>query len=156
VSTGPETVAIPSDLAGRSEVNVTFILGQLGLLFESQQEYSDTVAEGLVIRTEPAAGTIVTVGDSVTVFVSQGPEPVEVPDLTGMTEDQARTAVTQVGLTLTVSAATVEVPPDQDGRVVSQTPAPLALVPLGRSVEVILGKAPPPTTLPSTTPSTTP
>jgi len=153
VSTGPETVVIPSDLAGRSEVNVTFILGQLGLLFESQQEYSDTVAEGLVIRTEPAAGEIVTVGDSVAVFVSQGPEPVEVPDLTGMTEDQARTAVTQVGLTLTVSAATVEVPPDQDGKVASQTPAAHTLVPPGKNVEVVFGKAPPPTTSASTTPT---
>jgi serine/threonine protein kinase/beta-lactam-binding protein with PASTA domain len=156
VSTGPQTVVIPSDLAGRSEVNVTFILGQLGLLFQSEQEYSDTVAEGQVIRTEPAAGQVVTVGDMVTVFVSQGPEPVEVPDLTGMTEDQARAAVTEVGLTLTVSAATVEVPPDQDGRVASQTPTPGTLMPPGRNVEIVLGKALPPTTLPSTTPSTTP
>jgi len=156
VSTGPETVVIPDDLAGRSEVNVTFILGQLGLLYESQQEYSDTVPAGQVIRTEPGAGSQLSVGDLVTVYVSQGPEPVQVPDLTGMTADQARTAVTQVGLTLTVSAATVEVPPDQDGKVVSQTPEQGTLVPPGRNVEVVLGKAPPPTTSPSTTPSTTP
>jgi len=70
-----------------------------------------------------------------------------------MTEDQARTAVTQVGLTLTVSAATVEVPPDQDGKVASQTPAALTLVPPGKNIEVVFGKAPPPTTSTSTTPT---
>jgi serine/threonine-protein kinase len=159
VSTGPETVIIPADLVGRTGVDALFILNNLGLKPTPVEEFSDTSPEGQVTRTDPDAGVQVNVGEPVTVFISKGPQPVAVPDLTGMTEDQARAAVTQVGLTLIVSSTTVEASPDQDGKVASQTPTVGELVKPGTSVQVILGKAPPTTTVstaPSTTPSTTP
>jgi serine/threonine protein kinase len=148
VSDGPAVVTIPDQLAGRSAGDVGFILGDLGLEPDFQQEYSDQVPAGQVTRTEPAAGEQLQAGDPITVFVSQGPEPVAVPDLTGMTQEQASAALEAIGLHLTVNPSTVDVPFEQDGRVVSQSEAVDALVPPGTYVQVTLGK----TATTSTTP----
>lgn len=155
VSTGPETVVIQQDLVGRTSVDARFWLIDHGLDWTLEEEFSATVAEGIVIRTDPVGGTEVNVGETVTLVVSKGPEPVQVPDLTGMTEEQARAAVEGVGLSLIVSSSTVEVAPDQDGKVVSQTPAVGATTPPGTAVTVVLGKAPPTTTTSTTTTTTT-
>ena len=154
VSTGLEEFAIPDDLAGRSEGDVGFILGNLGLEPVFETEFSEEILEGFVIRTEPAAGTTVNKGDQVTVFVSEGAEPVVVPSLIGNTEEQARSALEALGLVIRVAATTVEVLPEQDGLVVDQLPAAGAEVEPGSTITVTLGEAPPPPT--STTETTSP
>lgn len=154
VSSGPETVVIP-DVVGDSERDATAELNSLGLLVRPQDEYSETVAEGLVIRTDPVAGTEGVIGDTVLVVVSQGPAPVQVPNLLGMTENQARQAVEALGLSLNVSAARQPVAdPAQDGVVVNQVPTAGLTVNKGSTVTITLGQyqAPPTTTtIPPTT-----
>lgn len=154
VSSGPETVVIP-DVVGDSERDATAELNSLGLLVRPQDEYSETVAEGLVIRTDPVAGTEGVIGDTVLVVVSQGPAPVQVPNLLGMTENQARQAVEALGLSLNVSAARQPVvDPAQDGVVVNQVPTAGLTVNKGSTVTITLGQyqAPPSTTtIPPTT-----
>lgn len=154
VSSGPETVVIP-DVVGDSERDATAELNNLGLLVRPQDEYSETVAEGLVIRTDPVAGTEGVIGDTVLVVVSQGPAPVQVPNLLGMTENQARQAVEALGLSLNVSAARQPVvDPAQDGVVVNQVPTAGLTVNKGSTVTITLGQyqAPPTTTtIPPTT-----
>lgn len=154
VSSGPETVVIP-DVVGDSERDATAELNSLGLLVRPQDEYSETVAEGLVIRTDPVAGTEGVIGDTVLVVVSQGPAPVQVPNLLGMTENQARQAVEALGLSLNVSAARQPVAdPAQDGVVVNQVPTAGLTVNKGSTVTITLGQyqAPPSTTtIPPTT-----
>jgi eukaryotic-like serine/threonine-protein kinase len=155
VSTGPEMVTVPDDLAGRSERDVDFTLRGLGLQVTVDPQYSDTVDEGIVMDTEPTGGTEMKVGDPIKIVVSQGPEPIPVPNLIGMTEVEARAALTNAGLNISVSAATIEVTPEQDGKVAQQSQPVDTLVPPGSVIIVTLGKAPPPTT-PSTTTTTTP
>lgn len=153
ISDGPAIITIPSQLPGRSEGDVGFILGNEGLIPEFLYEFSDEQAAGLVIRTEPGAGEQLPAGGTITVVVSQGPEPVAVPDLTGMTEEQARSALEAVGLQLTVSPTTVETGPEQDGKVVTQSIAVGEEVDPATIVQVTLGKAPPTTTTSTTTTS---
>ena len=88
VSTGPETVIVPG-LVNLSERDATAQLQALGLLVRVQDEYSDTVGQDLVIRSDPVADTEVQLGDTVLIVVSLGPAPVEVPDLVGMEQDEA-------------------------------------------------------------------
>ena len=90
------------DFAGRSLDYVTTMLGEHNISYTVEEEYSDEVASGLVIRTDPAAGTEIEPGTSVTIYVSQGKETqkVEVPSLYGMTEEQARQALADRGLSL--------------------------------------------------------
>jgi serine/threonine-protein kinase len=151
VSSGLEDFPIPDDLIGRSEGDVGFILGNLGLEPIFETEFSDEILEGFVIRTEPAGGATVKKGDQVTVFVSEGPEPVEVPNLIGQTEDQARSALEALGLVIRVNAATVEVSPEMDGLVAEQLPAAGTEVEPGTTVSVTLGAAPATTTTSTTT-----
>ncbi len=51
---------------------------------------STTIASGRVIETTPAAGDNPAVNSPVTIFVSTGPPPVRVPDVTGETVGQAK------------------------------------------------------------------
>jgi eukaryotic-like serine/threonine-protein kinase len=156
VSTGPESVVIP-DVIGETERDATGALNDLGLRVRVNEEHSDTVESGLVIRTEPTGGEAAVVGDTVLLVVSDGPAPVQVPTLTGLTENQARNALTNLGLVPNVSASKQPVvDPAQDGVVVSQVPAAGNTVPKGTTVTITLGEyQPPPTTTTLPPPTTT-
>lgn len=157
VSSGPETVVLP-DVVGETERDATAILNDLGLRVTVNTEFDDEVPEGEVIRTDPEAGEELISGDTVLLVVSDGPEPVSVPDLSNMTEDQARTTLESRGLVLRVSATTQPVADEsQDGLVVDQVPDPGTTVFPGDTVTVTLGEyEPPPTTTTTTTlPSST-
>ncbi|HEX6219721.1 MAG TPA: Stk1 family PASTA domain-containing Ser/Thr kinase [Acidimicrobiia bacterium] len=153
VSSGPEVIELP-DVTGMSERDATAELNELGIRVAVNEEFDDDVPEGDVIRTEPEAGQEVLSGDTILLVVSLGPEPVPVPDLTGMTEQQATNALNEVGLVIRVANTTQPVAdPNQDGTVVDQVPAPGATADQGDTVTVTLGEfTPPPTT---TTTSTT-
>jgi serine/threonine protein kinase/beta-lactam-binding protein with PASTA domain len=70
---------IPTGLAGYPLTSVKSQLTKLGLNVEVKEEYNEEVADGRVIRVDPEEGTTVTVGDTVTVYVSLGKETKEVP-----------------------------------------------------------------------------
>ncbi|HVE31285.1 MAG TPA: Stk1 family PASTA domain-containing Ser/Thr kinase [Mycobacteriales bacterium] len=85
------------------------------------QEPSETVAAGRVVRSEPAPGGRVLRGHSVTVVLSSGPPAVPVPSVTGRSADDAQGAIRQAGLQPQLteqSSADVEA-----GQIISQTPA---------------------------------
>ena len=56
----------------------------LNLRISQEKENSDTVEKGKVIRSEPAYGQEVKKGDSVTLWISEGPKQTEVPQVWGM------------------------------------------------------------------------
>ena len=102
VSTGTAQVTIP-DLDGRTGIDAQQTLEDLGLQVTVQKEYSDTddngyalVDPGYVYNVEPAAGTSVQGGSSVTLTVSRGVDygsNAEVPSVVGMTKDDALTTL---------------------------------------------------------------
>jgi serine/threonine-protein kinase len=157
ISSGPEIVELPN-VTGMSERDAIATLTELGLRFTVNEEYDNDVPAGDVIRQDPEAGVEVQSGDTILLVVSLGPEPVAVPDLSGMTENQARSALDAVNLQLRVSNSTQPVAdPGQDGLVVDQVPDPGTTVDQGATITVTLGEfIPPPTTttLPATTTTT--
>jgi serine/threonine-protein kinase len=89
--------AVP-DVAGKSVDDAAAALKAVGLAATpGDQVYSDTVAQGLVIQgtatTDP-----VRPGDTISLQISRGPEPVTVPDVKGMSWPQARDALKELGL----------------------------------------------------------
>ncbi|HEY3612413.1 MAG TPA: Stk1 family PASTA domain-containing Ser/Thr kinase [Gaiellales bacterium] len=72
----------------------------LGSDFKSseQSEASDSVPKGKITKSEPAPGVKTAVGSTVTYWVSTGPESVQVPNLVGKTEADARAALAGAGL----------------------------------------------------------
>lgn len=94
----PETVSIPS-VAGKSETDALSAIYNLGLKVNVERVTSSNVRTGLVIDTNPAEGSSVTLGSTVALRVSSGPSSVLIPDsLLKMTEAQARDALRQLGL----------------------------------------------------------
>jgi len=86
VSLGP----LP-DVTGKTGDEATDILEKAGMKVEEDREYSSSVADDLVIRVEdrPGGGSWQQ-GETLTIVVSDGPQPVEVPNVVGET---VRTAV---------------------------------------------------------------
>lgn len=152
VSTGPEVVIVP-DVSNMTERDATALLNSLGLLVTVNEEFNEDVADGLVIRQDPAPDTEAFSGDTVLLVVSMGPAPVAVPDLRGMTEDQARDALEDVNLVLRVASGTQPTDDeDLDGRVVEQIPDPGVTVEQGETVTVTLAEFEPPPTTTTTQP----
>jgi serine/threonine-protein kinase len=153
VSTGPETVIVP-DVVNQSERDATAAITGLGLLVRVQDEYSDTVPADQVIRTDPVAGTEALLGDTVLIVVSLGQEPVEVPDLVGLNEDQATDALSERGLEISATTQPVA-DAEQNGLVISQDPTAGEMLLPGTTVNVVIGEYTAPTTTTTTVPPTT-
>jgi serine/threonine-protein kinase len=96
VSKGPRPVDVP-DVTGKSYGDAASVLSAVHLKPREQQVYSDTVPDGKVISTTPAAGTTAHEGQTVIVNVSKGPHLVQVPDVVGESLDQAKAALARAG-----------------------------------------------------------
>src|SRR5690625_8022860 len=89
ISLGPDQVEIPGSLQGSSEATVRDTLEELGLTV-SDVSYvnSATIPRDRLVDTNPALGSTVPYGSTVALKMSSG--EVEVPDVRGMTEEEAR------------------------------------------------------------------
>ena len=109
----------------------------------SQPEASNDAPAGTVIRVDPAPGTEVPPDQAITLVVSAGREKVSVPRVEGLSEDNARRLIESAGLSVEVSDQEVQ-NQDQDGTVLTQSPAPNAQVELGSTVNIVVGRYFPP------------
>jgi serine/threonine-protein kinase len=146
VSAGSNTVAVP-DVTNQPEGQARSALEGAGFTVNVTQEASDSVAEGNVIRTDPAAGSEVAPDSAVTMVVSTGPavENTNVPNVQGLSEDRARNQLESAGFEVVVSEDTVD-QQNQDGRVISQSPAAGSQAQVGSEVNIVIGRFDPPDT----------
>ena len=93
------------DLSKKSVEDATQILETLGLEFETLEEYSEDIEEGLVSGTLPEAGEIIMPDDVVTIIVSLGIK-IEVPEVEGLTYQDAIDKLEEAGLVATISGDT--------------------------------------------------
>jgi eukaryotic-like serine/threonine-protein kinase len=120
-----------------------------------EEEASDTVDEGRVIRCEPATGEEVDEGSAITPIVSSGDEQVAVPRLIGQTQEQAIATLERVGLSL--GAITREPDPNiPAGSVIRSSPAEGVDRPRDSQVDLVISTGPTPSPTPSPTPVPTP
>jgi eukaryotic-like serine/threonine-protein kinase len=93
----PATVAVPS-VAGKEEATARSEIEAAGLVVGTVvPEANPTVAEGSVIRTDPAGGAQVEEGSTVGLFVSAGPDTRTVPNVVGLTEERAISTLNAAG-----------------------------------------------------------
>jgi len=97
---------------------------------------------GLVLSTKPGAGSMMNKADPLILQVGAPAAKVAVPDLSGMTVDQARQALADAGLNL-AQETPYEETDDENlvDKVVSQTPAASQQAAEGTDVKITLGKA---------------
>jgi beta-lactam-binding protein with PASTA domain len=98
-----------------------------------ERENSDEIAAGNAIRTVPRAGVEVERGTRITLFVSEGPEQVAVPDVIGLSSDSAELRLRAEGLAVAVQEQESE---EAEGTVIAQTPGGGAQVDVGTTVTI--------------------
>ena len=142
VSAGAEEVEVP-DVAGYEQKQADLLIQEAGFRPVHGFEYSEEVEKDKVIRTEPAAKTMLAKGSDVKVILSQGSEKKEVavPNLSGLTEQQARDLLASSKLKAgNVSREHSEtVPKDQ---VISQNPPMNQPVEEGTSIDFVISDGP--------------
>ncbi|MDD5748671.1 MAG: PASTA domain-containing protein [Actinomycetota bacterium] len=94
---GIKKVGVP-DVRGAIEKEAVGELEEAGLKVKDvKKQNSESVSSGKVIRTKPQAGTKVKKGSSITIVVSEGPARVAVPDVGGMSLDEALKVLKSLG-----------------------------------------------------------
>jgi eukaryotic-like serine/threonine-protein kinase len=142
VSTGPGEAPVP-EVTGLQQDEAEDQLREAGFEPRVERVFSDDVRSGRVVETAPPAGTTLERGSQVTLRVSRGPEQVAVPDVTGESEDNARSALEGAGLR--VGKITQEESGEAPGTVIEQSPAAGEEVDKGDAVDLTVAE---PTAIP--------
>lgn len=142
MSLGPRPVEVPN-VVGFAAAQAIELLEDDRLVVDVEQVHDDEVAEGMVIRQQPAAGSDAVEGNEVTITVSLGIEQVEVPDLTGSLLDDLGDLLTDAQLVLDDEVDedwSDEVP--TEGAVIEQAPGGGEEVDRGSRVSVTVSRGP--------------
>ena len=133
-SSGKGDIEVPN-VVGYTDTAAIQLLADAGFGYTREYAYSGEVPEGSVISQQPEGGANANDGDSVTIVVSQGLETVNVPDLKGKTEDEAKKMLDSLGLTI---GAVTETYSDEVaiGQIVSQDVAVGKTVYSGTAINV--------------------
>ena len=142
VSGGTGQLAVPNVVIGQTtESAQTFLTAEpYKFVVTVTMEPNATVAKGIVIRTNPAQGTLVDAGSPITIFVSSGPAPVAMPNVKGQTEAAAVATLGKLGISATIEYFDVAAGNANVGKVISQSPAAASMVNPGSAVELLVGR----------------
>ena len=115
-----QTITLP-DFSGKPVSDVTEILENLQLNSKLEFEQSETVVVGKVISQTPIAGSSVVKGSSVTLIIANGPMGLSMPNVTGLSLEEAKDLIKSMGLSIENISYEYsdDMPPDT---VISQTP----------------------------------
>ena len=98
--------------------------------FKTKYEYSDSVNEGYVISQSIPEQTTVAIGSEIELVISSGKEPIEVPNVFGMSYEKAKQTLTDLGFVCTAVGNNTE------GPVVSMSVEPGSKLPKGTRIEL--------------------
>ncbi|HVS85228.1 MAG TPA: Stk1 family PASTA domain-containing Ser/Thr kinase [Gaiellaceae bacterium] len=142
VQSGPKPVAVPK-VTGETISQATSDLNSLG--FKVNPKFVDNDAPAnQVFAQDPKPGDQAPKGSTIDLTVSNGPPQVNVPSVTGETQDQATSDLESAGFKVSPQPVTV-VDPAQDGLVQSQDPSG-GQAPKGSTVTIDVGQFVAPTT----------
>ena len=156
VSSGKETVTIPTGIVGTQKDAASAALTQLGLQVSTTEDFSDTVAKGYVISVDPAEGSQVAPGSTVTLVVSKGSQDAEeiaIRDVLGLDEETAKSILSDFNIIVkTGTSSRVAI-----GEVMDVDPAVGTKVKKGSDVTIYVNSpSTEPTTPDENTPTPTP
>ena len=135
------TAAAVPDVAGMSESEARSAIEGAGLTFvRGDDVQSDTVDEGKAVSSEPGSGTAALLGTDVTVHFSAGSSTVTVPDVAGRSQDDAKKALEDAGLS--VGNVTYGDSSQDKDTVASTDPASGTKADLGTEVSIVLSNGP--------------
>ncbi|RBO90217.1 Stk1 family PASTA domain-containing Ser/Thr kinase [Nocardia puris] len=126
-SNGAQPVKVP-DVRGKTVEEATAILTAAGIAVSgTRPEFDRAIQTDQVIGTDPAAGVLVDAGNGVTLIVSNA---IRIPNVIGQDVEEARTALQELGLRVTVN----QILSNPNGSIIGQSPAVGTLVESGSVV----------------------
>jgi len=165
------TIEVP-DVAGQNRRQARNTLEDLGFAVVFQEEASEEVRRNIIIRQDPAAGTELAEGSTVTLVVSTGQESVAVPDVLGQDIFTATQELEAAGFVVNIEQVADPTEQFTEGQIWQQNPPAGTEAPRGSVVLVSVvpaettttsppvvtsppATAPPPTSPPATEPPAT-
>jgi serine/threonine-protein kinase len=144
-SAGPRMIKVPN-VAGQRLASARAALRSAGLTPSGQvrQTISSAVAAGIVISTQPAAGTLWPQPQPVVITVSEGPP---LPNFIGQNEQAIQQWATQNGITLNVTQDSGSSAPQ--GIITRQSPAQGTPITANETVTVGVSSGPPQVAIPN-------
>ena len=137
VSKGQEIVTV-TKLVGKTKDEAIKELKELGLEAKIEEDYNDDIEAGIVVEQSIAEGEEVLAGSQITLKVSLGIEQVEVPDLTGLTEDEAKAKIEESKLKY---KATYKITDSSKGKgVVEQSISPHSFVDKNSEITITINE----------------
>ncbi|KTS13215.1 PASTA domain-containing protein, partial [Microbacterium testaceum] len=126
------------DVSGLKTADAEGKLQSVGLKTTTSEEYSDSVASGVVIAIgDRDGGGNWRPGDTVTLRVSKGPQLFEVPNVVGMTRDEAKSTLSAAGFRVEYLPSW-DLFPNNLTKVQSQDPSAESMVVKGTRVNLVL------------------
>jgi beta-lactam-binding protein with PASTA domain len=152
VSSGPAKVSVP-DVVGLTREAAETRITREGLDVAAVVRQQSDKPEEEVIAQTPAPGTNVDAGDGVTITISTGTEKIPVPNVVGLSVEDARAMLQRDGLGAAVRRRSTDNEEEED-QVLDQRPGAGVEVDRGRSVIIFVGRfeAPPEEPTPPVTP----
>ena len=142
VSSGPSTDTM-RNLVNSTEQNARTILDNLGLdlNIETVWESSDVISKDAVIRTEPTKDEPLSMGQTVILYVSTGPDItlIPVPELVGMDEENAKEKLDSLNLKYGITRVYAD---EAEGTVVFQSIKQQEMVKEGTTINLQISKGP--------------
>lgn len=135
ISSGVGEIDVPG-VVGLDQETAEAKLTEKGFLANSNFEYSDSVANGMVISQSPEAGNKAKKGDTVSLVISRGAEPIVMPDVLNKPEEEARAALADLRINVsTTSDYSNDIP---EGNVISQSIVAGKTVEQGTTVTLVI------------------
>lgn len=145
---GPGSAATVPTVANKTVAQAQQLLSDAGFRSTTSDVFDDDVPSGLVVGSEPEAGTEIRRFQPVSLFVSKGPQLFPLPELSGATLEEAKNGLNAAEMALgqVTEQFNEEVPA---GIVLSQDPAAGTAVRHGTPVSLVVSKGPEPIPVPS-------
>ena len=144
VSTGPPKTSVP-DVVGMNYGDAVQALNDVNLKATKHEVFSPKPV-GKVISQDPPAGEQVVEGTEIVLDVSRGAKQVAVPNVVGMSEDDAKTTLEQAGFQVSSTSALADSTPE--GIVSDQSPDGGTPATKGSTVTITVSSGPSTTTVP--------
>ena len=145
VSRGPPAIGIP-DVRALSPEDAEAQLEQAGFVVTVERRYDEEIPVDGVVDTDPAIGGSASRDSEVKLIVSDGPAPVQIPDVSNQSYDDAAKALQAKGFTVTRGDDFSDtVPIDQ---VAGTNPPGGTQVARGSSIQIVVSKGPELVTVP--------
>ncbi|GAA2527417.1 Stk1 family PASTA domain-containing Ser/Thr kinase [Rarobacter incanus] len=149
ISQGVEYRDVPDEIVGKKLAEVQDAITSAGFPAPTvEREFSDTVDKGVIIASSVPQGSRHPHNTTITLTVSKGKEPVEVPNLAQMTTTEAESVLANRGLNLKVGKKQYDdsIP---EGAIVSQVPAAGSQSYRTATVTVVTSRGPKPVEVPN-------